>query len=184
MNNNSYTSIHSSIFSNKEKVTKSDGDMLDLHSLNYVPNFNSGDFVFKQIIIVREEHLCRMDLICQEVYNNITYVNELCKWNDITDPFSINVGDIIICPTMNSMDKFYVKNPVNKVDILDTKSTWLDPSRATKKDINRLAQMKRSAYKEKNGSTDPKPTNLLREGEAAFVADGKRITFAPYTSPK
>jgi hypothetical protein len=79
MNNNSYTSIHSSIFSNKEKVTKSDGDMLDLHSLNYVPNFNSGDFVFKQIIIVREEHLCRMDLICQEVYNNITYVNELCK---------------------------------------------------------------------------------------------------------
>jgi hypothetical protein len=43
--------------------------------------------------------------------------------------------------------------------------------------------MKKSAYKEKNGSTDPKPTNLLRDGEVPFIANGKKIIFAPYTNP-
>lgn len=184
MNNNNARDIHFSIFSFKDKITQNDGtEFLDFHSCNYEIDYNSKNFVLSQIFILKEEHLCRLDLVCQEVYNDPKFVNALCKWNDITNPFSLNVGDIIVCPTTETLNSFYVKNPVTSVNALETKSTWLDPSRATKKDINRLDQMKKAAYKEKNGSTDPKPTNLLREGEVPFIADGKRITFAPYTSP-
>jgi hypothetical protein len=184
MNNNTAIPLTSSIITLKKEIDLGSGDkILDFLSCNYEINFNSPELQLKTFLIVREEHICRMDLICQEIYGNPSLVDVLCKWNNITNPFSIQVGDIIICPTEKTLNSFFVTNPVSKIESLDTKSTWLDPARATKKDINRLAQMKKAAYKEKNGSTDPKPTNLLRDGEVPFIANGKKIIFAPYTNP-
>ena len=185
MNKNSAKTLHTSIVSIKGKLNEgSEEEMVDFLSCNYEINVNDKEFSLNQFFVIKEEHLCRLDLVCQEVYGDPGYVDVLCKWNNITNPFTIMVGDVLICPSVKTLDSFYVSTPVNKVKSLDTKSTWLDPSRATKKDVNRLEQIKKVAYKEKNGSTDPKPTNLLREGESPFVADGSTIVFAPYTNPK
>lgn len=184
MNNNTATALSSTIVTLKKEIDLGGGDkILDFLSSNYEINFNSPELQLKSFFVVREEHICRMDLICQEVYGKPNLVDVLCKWNNITNPFSIQVGDVIICPTEKTLNSFFVNNPVSKIEALDTKSFWLDPARATKKDLNRLEQMKKAAYKEKNGSTEPKPTNLLREGESPFVANGKTIVFAPYTNP-
>lgn len=183
MNDNTAKHVTSTMLNLKGIIDLGSGEtMLDFLSCNYEINYKSNKLTLHRFFVVKEEHLCRMDLLCQEVYNDPSLVDVLCKWNNITNPFSIQVGDVIICPTMKSLTSFYVTNPVSKVEALDTKSSWLDPKRATKKDINRLEQMKKAAYKEKNGSTDPKPTNLLRDGEAPFVANGKTIVFAPYTN--
>jgi hypothetical protein len=184
MNNNTAKTVYSSILTLKSVVKINEGEsILDFLSCNYEIDFRSKKFVFDRFFVIREEHLCRMDLVCYEIYQDPSLVDLLCKWNNITNPFSIKVGDVLICPTLKALNSFYVTNPISKVDVLDTKSTWLDPSRATKKDLNRLEQLKKAAYKEKNGSTEPKPTNLLREGEVPFEANGKTIVFAPYTNP-
>jgi hypothetical protein len=36
---------------------------------------------------VKEEHLCRLDLISFQVYGDASYAPLLAKWNKITNPF-------------------------------------------------------------------------------------------------
>jgi hypothetical protein len=90
--------------------------------------------------------------------------------------------DIIVIPQEESIEKFYRKEQKNSKIIKDTKSLFLDPTRATQKDLARLKQLARLADKRKNGSIEPKPTNLLRPGEVPFKTDGNRIVFAPSVS--
>jgi hypothetical protein len=184
MNNSIVKTVTSTLISLKAKTTNANGEeIVDLLSNNYEVNFKSPNFVFLKFFQVKEEHLCRIDLICNEVYGDPSVVETFCKWNGITNPFSLNVGDILICPTIGTLNSFFVNNDLPRSEAKDTKATWLDPSRATKKDINRLEQIRKAAYKEKNGSTDPKPTNLLRDGEKPFEADGTALRFATYTNP-
>ena len=51
-----------------------------------------------------------------------------------------------------------------------------------KKDQERLKMLMEIAKKSKNGSSEIKPTNLLREGEVPFTANGDIIVFAPNSS--
>ena len=66
--------------------------------------------------------------------------------------------------------------------IKDTKALFIDPKRASQKDIARIKQLEKLASKRQNGSSEVKPTNLLREGEVPFSTDGNRLVFAPSSS--
>ena len=184
MNGTTTKTIIPTLISLKAKTTNTKGEeVIDLLSNNYAVDFAANNFVFLKFFQVKEEHLCRIDLICHEVYGDPSVVDSFCKWNNISNPFSMNVGDILICPTIDTLNSSFVTNDIPRKEIKDTKATWLDPSRATKKDVNRLEQIRKAAYKEKNGSIDPKPTNLLRDGETPFTADGTTLRFATYTNP-
>ena len=169
----------------KKTVTNNNGEVVvDLLSKNYDIEYISGRMKVRVLFPIKEEHLCRLDLVCQQVYGNPGYASLLAKWNGISNPFSISVGDIIVCPTSDILTSSFIEEKdIDKRDIEATRSIWLDPKRATKQDLNRIEQLKKIALKEKNGSTDPKPTNLLREGEQAFIKDGNFISLAPYTNP-
>lgn len=177
--------LGSPIISQKEIITSSDGEQIvDFFKKNYSIDFFDRTLDLIAVFIVKEEHLCRLDLISFQVYGDASYAPLLAKWNKITNPFSMEVNDLIICPTTQTMDKFYTTDPSpTKKSATDAKSLWLDPQRATKQDIKRIEQLKKIAFREKNGSMDPKPTNLLREGEVPFVKEGGTITLAPYTNP-
>jgi hypothetical protein len=45
-----------------------------------------------------------------------------------------------------------------------------------------MKQLSKLSAKRKNGSAEPKPTNLLRPGEVPFSTDGNRLIFAPSVS--
>lgn len=175
----------STLLSLKKMTTNNNGEsVVDLLSKNYDIEYISGRLKIRVLFPIKEEHLCRLDLVCQEVYGEPGYASLLAKWNGISNPFSMSVGDILVCPTPDILTSSFIQEPdIDKRDVEATRSIWLDPKRATKQDLNRIEQLKKIALKEKNGSTDPKPTNLLREGEQAFIKDGNFISLAPYTNP-
>jgi hypothetical protein len=166
----------------KGEMLRNGVTLIDFQELNFEVNYFSEDFKVKRIFLMEERHLCRPDLIVWENYRNLDYLDAFLKCNQITNPFSMELHDIIVIPQEESIEKFYKKELTSSKLIKETKSLFLDPKRATQKDLARFKQLARLAEKRKNGSTEPKPTNLLRPGEVPFKTDGRVIVFAPSVS--
>lgn len=166
----------------KSEMKRNGVTLIDLQELNFEVNYFSEDWKIKRIVLVEERHLCRPDLLVWENYRNLDYLDGFLKVNQITNPFSMEIFDVIVIPREESIDAYYKKSITAPSLIKETKALFLDPNRATKKDLARLKQLARLAEKRKNGSSDPKPTNLLRPGEVPFKTDGDRLIFAPSVS--
>jgi hypothetical protein len=167
----------------KNEMLQNGETMIDFLSNNFRVNYFDPQLEVAKILLVEEKHLCRIDQISYEAYRSIDYVDVIMKFNQITNPFSMNLYDIIVCPTIESANRFYQQEALlNTRLILDTKSLFIDPSRASKQDAARLEQLQKIAEKRKNGSREIKPANLLKTGEIPFVADGTALRFSPNNS--
>jgi hypothetical protein len=108
--------------------------MFDFKSNNYT-SFN----VFK----ISVEYLMRPDLISQAVYNNTMYTEFVLKYNGISNPFSMEEGDIILIPNLEGA-KNNTKSTSGTgagVDIdpsqkLRDAYKYIDPSKIPKRDGN------------------------------------------------
>lgn len=150
---------------------------------NFQVNYNSSNLIIEKIFLIEERHLCRLDNISFDAYGNTDGMDLLLKFNQICNPFSMELNDMIIVPSYESAQSFYRKDKsvINKT-LRDTKALFIDPSRASSKDVQRLKQLEAMAIKRANGSNDIKPTNLLRNGESAFTTNGDALIIAPSIS--
>lgn len=170
------------LFDLKDEMLRNGEKMIDFTENNFKVNYADSLVKLQRIMLVEDRHICRPDLICFEVFGNLDYIDAILKFNQITNPFSMELYDIIAIPTVASLVRMYQKETRVSQFTRDTKALFLDPKRASQKDINRMKQLAKIASKRKNGSTTPKPTNLLRDGEVPFIADGQRLIFAPSVS--
>lgn len=170
------------IFDLKQEMLRNGEYMIDFAENNFEVNYLDPFLKIQRIFLVEDRHICRPDLLSWESYGSTDYISEVLKFNQICNPFSMELYDIIIAPTVESLARFYKKGKINSQQILDTKALFLDPTRASQKDTNRLNQLAKIAQKRKNGSSQPKPTNLLRPGEVPFTTDGNVIRLAPSVS--
>lgn len=170
------------LFDLKEEMIKNGESMIDFSGNNFEVNYLDPFLKVQSIIVIKEEHLARPDLLSWEAYGNLEYIDAILKFNQITNPFSMDLYDLIICPVPKVLPRFYKRPPKQTQIVRDTKALFIDPKRASQKDINRLNQLAKIAAKRKNGSKEIKPTNLLRNGEVPFSMDGKVLRFAPSVS--
>lgn len=69
-----------------------------------------------RIIEVTEDYIARPDLISQMVYGVDKYGDILCKINGISNPFELNVGDRLVVPEINDLNKFVYDNIDTKTE--------------------------------------------------------------------
>lgn len=142
---------------------------IDFLQSNLNINFLDTDIKIQDAFIIDEQLLCRPDIISSRSYGSSDHVDVVLKFNQISNPFAMEIGDIIVTPTLDSINKFY------KEDILifsqnENKIKWLfiDESKATTEDLNRLKYVEKIS--KRTSSPDvPAPTNLLRPDEKAFT---------------
>lgn len=101
-------------------------------------NLFSRTFTYKNLVSnkvtnVSEEQMMRLDLICQNVYANDSYVDILCSVNNIDNPLNIMEGDRIFCPdseliTSYRLDEVGISNTPMEINKAD-KSSFNDPNR-------------------------------------------------------
>lgn len=142
---------------------------IDFLQNNLNINFLDDAIRIQDAFIVDEHLLCRPDIISSRSYGSADHVDVVLKFNQISNPFSMEIGDIIVTPTLESINKFY-KEDVLLFQENENKVKWLfiDESKATKDDINRLKQVEKIA--KRTSSPDvPAPTNLLRTSEKSFT---------------
>jgi multidrug resistance efflux pump len=145
---------------------------------------NSKYFNVTRLFLVTEDYAMRPDLISFAVYGSVDYVDILLKANQISNPFSIDVGDILLVIDKNEAQQFYKKPKKAKKDIEDTKSLFINPDRASKKDKSRIEKLQKAADRRTNGASEVKPTNLKRAGEDTFTFSGGTIRISDYKSKK
>jgi hypothetical protein len=54
----------------------------------------------ENMIIVSDTECMRPDLLSFQAYGTDDHWSEICKFNQIANPFSVNIGDVIYCPDL------------------------------------------------------------------------------------
>lgn len=120
--------------------------------------------------IVREDEIARPDLIALEYYGDQSKTDLLLKWNGISDPFSLNPGDVIEIPpsstgfTKLARPTLAEDNPI--------KNQFLQDKRLPKKDDRRI-----EALKKKYNKDVLLPPNVIPVGKKNYKFDKGLVTF-------
>lgn len=110
---------------------------------------------------VEPDEAGRIDLISLMYYESERYIDYLLKFNGISDPLSINEGDVIIVPTLGPNYK-KLERPTQPVDNI-VRQEFLSGKRLTPKDKRRTDFLKKK-YKIK----EVLPPNVLKSGFKTF----------------
>jgi len=162
---------------NKPLFTKPDGTMLrDLtQSMFELKNRN---YIAFNVYRVPKDYVMRPDLISKAVYNNSLYAEIILKFNGISNPFSIDEGDIILIPNLDSAKETFKSNSelvdVNK-RIRDT-YRYLDPIKIPKKS-KMLKKFDDRQIADTDGKEGALPPNMAREGETQITYRNGRVYF-------
>lgn len=147
--------------------------MFDFSSLNYV-NYS--------VYRVPADYEMRPDLIAQSVYNNTLYAEYILKYNGISNPFSIDSGDMILIPTLDTAKKNIKKfgTDAENSDSKRIRNTYkyIDPTKAPKRDADVAKFDQRNLGKKDAELSDGAlPPNIAQEGEEGITYRNGRVYF-------
>jgi len=126
-------------------------------------------------VLVTEDFAMRPDLVAKHVLGNQDKFDYLLKFNSISNPFSIDRGDILLLIDETSMklSKAIGGTETKKEDI---RKRFFDPKRLSKKDQKRLDFIKKKSSTLPNASAQALPPNFAEPGSQEMkVVDGKII---------
>jgi len=170
----------------KPLFKKSDGNIVrDLTRSMF--DFKSNSYLNFSAYRIPVGYEMRPDLVAQSVYNNIIYAEYVLKYNGISNPFTIDEGDIILIPSLDSA-KANVKTRGEGVDGKDRDAMrirnsykYIDPTKAPKRDgklkdfDDRNLQPKKTA--DKGLEDGALPPNISQDGDKGITYRNGRVYF-------
>jgi hypothetical protein len=160
---------------NKNSFIKQNGDVIvDLTkaSLEY-----NKPVKYKSIIIVTYDYVMRPDLIAKATIGDANKLDYILKFNGISNPFSIDVGDILLIPDENEMGAIFKTPDIDDDDAIKKSKVSIVTITSTK-DEKRLAMLQAMANKK-----DILPPNINKPGDQNIkYKDGKIIFGEDITS--
>ncbi|MBW2998201.1 hypothetical protein KY321_01560, partial [Candidatus Woesearchaeota archaeon] len=125
------------------------------------------------------EYAMRPDLISQSVYNNYLYAEIILKYNGISNPFTINEGDVILIPDLDSaLQKMKPTGTGNKADqaekIRDSYK-YIDPLKRPNK--NKITKKFDERQVVSSATTGSLPPNIADEGVSQITPRNGRVYF-------
>lgn len=128
----------------------------------------------EDVILLNRAHVVdadesgRPDLIALQYYGDQSKLDMILKWNGISNPFSINEGDILEIPSPNT--NFFKLERPREFENNPVKQQFVDGKRLGKKDQRRL-----DALKKKYGKENLLPPNVIPVGKKNYEFVGTRI---------
>lgn len=164
----------------KPLFTKPDGNVVrDLTKSMF--DFSSGSYTVLNAFRVSREYLMRPDLISQAVYNSTLYAEYILKYNGISNPFSMEEGDVIIIPNLESAKKNTKTTQGTEVDSpsqrLRDSYRYIDPTKVPKRSGEIDEFENRNVDKKKKIKEGAMPPNIAEEGSSQIVRRNGRVYF-------
>ena len=116
------------------------------------------------------------------MYNNTLYAEYVLKYNGISNPFSINAGDVIVIPDIDSAKK----NTKRRTDDLEASDArrirnsykYIDPTKIPKRTGDIGDFERRDLEKKKDEIIEGAlPPNIAQEGERGITYRNGRVFF-------
>lgn len=159
---------------NKPTFKRPDGiDVKDLTASMFNQQHNS--YVSYNIYKVPREFAMRPDLISAAAYNNTMYAEIILKYNGISNPFSIQEGDIILIPNLDSVQSIISTQKGTESDgskVIRDSYKYIDPIKYPK--ISDEFQNRQIINDAKEGDLPP---NIAKEGETQIIYRNGRVYF-------
>lgn len=129
--------------------------------------------------VVDSTEVGRIDLISSKYYRGDSQSELILKFNNISNPFSINEGDELLIP--NDEEVLLKWNRITEVNIEATeidgiRGQFMDTKRLSTKDAKRVEYLKKKAGQLKNGAKEILPPNILKRGETNIDITDDSIT--------
>lgn len=144
-------------------------------------DFKSNNYTSYNIFKISRDYVMRPDLISQAVYNNTLYTEFILKYNGISNPFTINEGDTLLVPDLESAKKNTKTIEGSGVDGDPSKRIrdsykYIDPTKIPRRDED-LARFVDRQLKKKTIPEGALPPNIAPEGTSQIVERNGRIFF-------
>ena len=127
--------MQSKILASKKIIKNNKGETfvdLTTRSLDY----RSGGQVI-DAFYVGEDMAMRLDLVSFAAYGNDDHFDIIAKYNGISNPYSLDINDLIYIPDLGFMyDSLY--NPQNKNDVEEVRNKFIDPKKITTLDPKKI----------------------------------------------
>lgn len=128
----------------------------------FLPTFNMINGYQQEPYVLGREDEMRIDLVTNQIYDTVEYVDFLCSLNDIDNPLNILEGDVLFYSAVGTIDSF--RNRASEV--ADVRNQLINPNKSTKIDPNR------KKYIEENYSLPP---TILPSPKPAVRIEGNDI---------
>ena len=138
-------------------------------TLMFQPDINIID-----LHVVQSNEVCRVDLIALKYYKDAMYSDYILKYNGISNPFSINEGDVLVIPfnEETTLKVLPFKSISANEDKLSIRDQFINTKRLSKKDAKRVEYLKRKALEKKNGSSEALPPNIKKKSDNPNIEIG------------
>lgn len=167
--------LNSEILDNKYVVKDKNGNVIvDLTRTTYNPTNN---VPIRRIVIVTNDYKGRPDLISQNTLGDSSKFDYICKFNGISNPLSVNVGEYILIPDDDAFKSniFRPKYIIGPEDDTTIEEFIVKPK--TPSDVARLNTLKEIA---KNSTV--LPPNINANGEKNVVITDDKIILGASTT--
>lgn len=118
--------------------------------------------------VVTDDDKVRPDLMALKYYGDHTKTDMILKFNRISDPFSLNPGEIILIPSPDTA-YYRLERPMAFEDNI-VKRQFMDTKRLSKKDKARLDALKKKYNKE-----TLLPPNVIPVGKKNYEFNGNQV---------
>lgn len=134
--------------------------------------------------LVNDETSMRIDIISQIVFGTTLHIEKLLKFNDISNPFTIDTGDMLLIPDLIYANINMRSSSGNQTQKFDIRNQYIDPEKESKLDPTMAAFDKRDKPKQADPTktTPPLPPNFANIGEKEIEIKGGKIFFGPNVS--
>lgn len=161
--------LNSRILKNKKNLYDDDSLTDLIYSTFKFPTEGVGDGV----VIVNEYEKMRPDLLADRKYGDHSKWDAMLKYNGISNPFSIETGQVLYLLPFGEIEKLYIQPrdipERGEKSEADTKPT-VDPN--ANKDEKRLANLR-------NKNNRALPPNLNNKGDSNIKIEDGKIVFGP-----
>lgn len=153
-----------------------------------IVNFIEKDMItsasgYRPIIIdyylVTAEDSMRADLITQKMYGYLSPLESVLKFNGISNPFSVEEGDVLYTFDVPSMNYNTRSENTNNTLIDDIRNQYITPEKKSTVDPALRSFDKRDTPRKNKGNQPLLPPNYAAFGDTELQVKGGKIIFGP-----
>lgn len=134
--------------------------------------------------LVSDETAMRIDAISQITLGTIDNTEKMLKFNDISNPFTVDVGDLLFIPDLMYAKLNMTSNNNTDQQKLDIRNQYIDPEKESKLDptLGKFDKRNKPKKADPSKSTPPLPPNFANIGDKEIEIRGGKIFFGPNVS--
>jgi len=163
---------------NKVEITDIKGNqIIDLIEKDVLISFEKPNAI--NYFLLDQEDSMRIDIVSKKMYGSTDYIENVLKFNEISNPFSIEEGDVLYIFDLPDTNKKF-RDPLQNTNIRnDIRNQYLTPEKKSTTDP-KLKEYEKRQVARKN-ITDPTqpalPPNYANFGETEITIKNGKIVF-------